>query len=208
LPHYLYFLIACTVFSLVFSYKNGFFLAKITACFFLALLIVELVCNQLTITDGIYNIWYPLEFCFYSLFVYSYIKYRKKVRFLALLFFAIVYCYVYQLTHWNSINTFYTFGYCVCCLVLFILVILKIYELLTDEDDLRLPLKIPLFWFLFGLILNLTSFLLFGMKNFILSDNYNLYLVLQKANQIISSLQYVCFILYFFCSWKYQNWSL
>jgi hypothetical protein len=65
-----------------------------------------------------------------------------------------------------------------------------------------------LFWFLLGLIFDLTSFLLFGMKNYIIMHNRNLYVIMQYSNQILSSIQYVCFILYFYCSFKFQNWSL
>jgi hypothetical protein len=208
LPQYLYFLVACTGCSLVFGYKSPTCLAKTSACFFLILFVIELICSQLSVTDGIYNFWYPIEFGFYSFFIHSYLKYQKKGKLLLLPFVTILYCYFYHFFHWNLVTTFFTLGYSICCSCLFVFIIIKTYELLTDENDLRFPFKIPLFWFLLGLILNLTSFLLFGMKNYILSKNYNLYIVLQYSNQILSSLQYLCFIIYFYCSWKYQNWNL
>lgn len=209
MPQYLYFLIACTGCSLVFAYKSKEKLSKISACFFLILFIVEYICYRLPVTDGIYNFWYPIEFGFYSFFIYKYISFKNKNSLLIFPLVCFIYCYFYIFFHVKLINTFFTFGYSICCSSLFIFVIVKVYELLTDDDDLRFPFQIPLFWFLLGVILNLTSFLIFGMKNYILAHNFNLYTTtLQYANQIISSLQYICFILYFYCSWKYQNWSL
>ena len=208
MSQYLYFLIACTLSAVVFGFKNQTILARITACFFLLLLIVELVCNYVRITDGIYNFWYPVEFGFYSFFVYSYMQFTFRRYLLVMPALAIMFCYGYNFSHWPTVTLFYTFGYGICVSILFVFVIIKIYELLTDENDLRFPFKIPLFWFLLGLIINLSSFLLFGMKNYIISHNRNLYEIMQYSNQILSSIQYLCFIIYFYCSYKFQNWSL
>lgn len=208
MPQYLYFLLVCTLCSVVFGLKSQTLFSIATAIFFVALFSVEMVCNKLTITDGIYNFWYPVEFGFYSFFVARYMAYRHRYALLVLPLLALIFCYTYYLFNWQKVTLFFTFGYSVCVSVLFIFVIIKIYEMLTDENDLRFPFTIPLFWFLLGLILDLTSFLLFGMKNYILAHNYNLYVVMQYSNQVLSTLQYLCFILYFYCSWKYQNWSL
>lgn len=169
---------------------------------------VEFICSKVTITDGICNFWHLVEFSFYSFFVAHYITYRHRYTMLVLPLLTLIFCYTYYLFNWRNINLFFTFGYSICVTILFIFAIIKIYEMLTDENDLRFPFTIPLFWFLLGLILNLTSFLLFEMKNYILAHNYNLYFVMQYSNQVLSTLQYLCFILYFYCSWKYHNWSL
>ena len=208
MSQYLYFLIACSIFSVIFGFKNQSVLAKITACFFSLLLLVELVCSRVSITDGIYNFWYPVEFGFYCWFLYRYMQTAFRHYLLALPILAMLYCYGYYFSHWQTVTLFYTFGYGIFVTILFVFVIIKIYELLTDENDLRFPFKIPLFWFLLGLILNLSSFLLFGMKNYILSHNRNLYVIMQYSNQILSSIQYLCFIIYFYCSYKFQNWNL
>ena len=208
LPQYLYFLFGLAIFSIVFGLKNRTLFSKIVGLFFILLLINEFICNAIPNSDVDYNFWYPVEFTFYCWFLYTYMIFKYKRTLLIIQFFVLLYCYSYNILNWEKLSAFYTFGYSINILVLFIFVIIKTYELLTDENDIRFPFKIPLVWFLLGLFFNLFSFLIFGMKNYIVEKNYNLYILLQHYNQLLSSLQYVCFIIYFYCSWKFQNWNL
>jgi hypothetical protein len=205
---YFYFLFFCTLVSMVFGIKNQTLFSKYLTLFFLSLSIIEIICYKIPVTDGVYNIWYPIEFTFYCFFIFFYLSNKIRKKLIRLPIITLIFCFSYHLFHLKGITFFFTIGYIIFSLILLIFVILKSYELLTDENELRFPFKIPLVWFLFGLICDLTSVLLFGMKNYILANNFKLGIVLQHVNQYLSSLQYSCFILYYYCAWKYQNWNL
>jgi hypothetical protein len=207
-PFYLYFLIVCTIGGIFYSIKNHQLHAKSVGVFFLLLLLNESVCANISLSDRVYNFWYPIEFGYYSYFITFYLKSKWKIFFLLVIAILFIACYSHNIFHIEKIAIFYTRGYILFCLLLFLLVVFKIYELFSDEDDFLHPFKTPVVWFIFGLILNLSSFLLFGMKNFILENNATVYRILFKMNQILTVGQYLFFYGYFFCLWKYRNWTL
>lgn len=194
--------------SIVFVFKNKTLYSKVLSAFFIFLLLIEVLCYNIQQTNVVYNFWYPIEFTFYCYAVGHVMNYSQKNKLMGLPFILVVVCYFHYAKNWTDINVFYTLGYNLFVVALFIFVVIKLYELLIDESELRFPFKIPLFWLLLGLVFDLTSVLLFGMKNYIFTANFGLYIFLQHANQLFSSLQYICFIIYFYCTWKYQNWIL
>jgi hypothetical protein len=205
LPQYLYFLAACTVSATIYAVKKALTFHTIVGVFFWVLLSVEVACFMLPETDAVYNFWYPVEFAFYCCLLLHYMQYRYKRVLYFLPALLVVFCYAYHITHWQNRTVFYTTGLRVAAVLLFSFVLLKAYELTTEEVRPQLPFATPLLWFLLGLVLDVASILLLGMKDYLLHSSPRLYFYLQYANQILSSAQYVCFTICFYLFWKYPS---
>jgi len=182
---------------------------KLLPIFFLFLLCTEYYCAYLSKrgsdTDYIYNFWFPVEYCFYTTFIASYItrKDRRKLSKLLVvmyLFFTIIY---YSLS--DDLSNFSSLCYLCGFIILLVAMLFKFYEILNQEIIYN-PLKNEIFWFIMGLlVVNLGSFFRFGAANYIYKNNKELHSALQTLNVYLTEVQYLFFIIFFFLRWRKKN---
>lgn len=207
-PFFVYEILLCFLLSIFFFNKVSIE-DKAVPFFFFFLLCIEYYCALLNKrgfeTDYIYNFWFPIEYCFYSLFIASYITRSGKIKLsrslvIAYLLFTVVY---YSLN--NNLRNFSSLCYLCGFIVLLLTMLFKFYEILNQEIIYN-PLKNEIFWFMMGLlIVNLGSFFRFGAANYIYKSNKELHSALQVLNVYLTEVQYLFFIIFFFLRWKKQN---
>jgi hypothetical protein len=205
---YLLEIFLCTVLSISYL-KKGTIFEKLLFPFFLLLFIIECYCYHLydndISRDIIYNLWFPVEFLFYGLFVASFINLPKTKKLgisfiLVYLSFVIIY---YSISH--NISNFSSKSFMTGVVVILFILLSKLYEILNQEIILN-PLKNPLFWFIVGLlVVNIGNFFLLGATNYLIIKNKPLLIALGFMDVILTDIQYFSFLLYFYCKWMYQK---
>ncbi|HEX5153145.1 MAG TPA: hypothetical protein VFW07_16960 [Parafilimonas sp.] len=114
--------------------------------------------------------------------------------------FTIIY-YVFS----QDLYVFSSLAYLMGFVAILIIILFKLYEILNQEIIFN-PLKNEIFWFSIGiLIVNLGGFFHFGATNYMYNNNKEFHKALQSLNVYLTEFQYLCFCIYFFCKWKYQN---
>lgn len=208
IPLFIYQIALCFGLSLLFlrnAIKNNILLT----CFLLMLFIVEFYCAKLSYngkpTNPIYNFWFPVEFIFYGYFVSYHIShitiklFSKIALIVYFLFLIFYYSFVADLSVFSSVS------FLLGCSILLFTLLFKLYEVI-NEEIVNNPLKYELFWFIIGLLfVNMGSYFHFGAVNYMYKNNNELHSALQQLNVYLSEFQYVCFIIYFICKWRYPK---
>lgn len=177
--------------------------------FLFILFIVEYICAYLAFydrpTNKVYSYWIPVEFSFYSLFIATFFlsKRNKYIIKISTIVYVTIVAFYYRLI-WDG-KTLSAPVYLAGCTLLIIVILLKISELLTEEI-IQNPIKKEIFWFSIGLLfVSLSGFFHFGTANYLYENNRSLHNALQTLNVYFSIFQYLCFIVYFYCKWKFQK---
>lgn len=201
----------CLILSIIF-FKKGTRSEKCLVPFFISILFVESYCRYLdiihapvTLIYGIYNAWFPLEFIFFFFFISTFVnsgKKRKFIRYSIIIYLLILlFFYVFIL----DLKQFATPVFLIGVLFLLSVLFVKIYEIMNDEI-MQHPLKNPLFWFITGLLIeNIGGFFVMGSVNYLLVQNKSLLSVLGLINILSLCFQYLFFIFYFYCKWRFQK---
>jgi len=205
---YLAEIILCGICSIVF-YKKGTQAEKTLVPFFILLMGIESYCYYLYLhnisRDTVYNLWFPVEFGFYCFFICSYLEnaFRKKqLQIITILYVLLVALYYSTIC---NLVIFSSKAFIVGVLVLVAVLLNRLYEML-NAAVMEHPLKNPLFWFIFGLLLvNLGSFFILGSTNYLNITNKAFLSAIGYLDILFTDIEYFCFLLYFYCKWKYQK---
>ncbi len=208
LPFFIYEIFICFLLSLFFLKCPGI-INKLLPVFLLFLLGVEYYCawlKKLNLpNNNIYNFWFPVEYFFYGYLIATYITEIKRKRISWIL---IVVYIVFTIVYYSFKEDMYAFSsltYLAGSVITLVIILFKLYEILNQEIIFN-PLKSEIFWFCTGiLIVNLGGFFHFGATNYINANNKPLHKALQSLNIYLTEFQYCCFVIYFFCKWKYQK---
>jgi hypothetical protein len=208
MPLFIYQILFCLIISLVFIRRKGM-INKLFPLFFLVLLGVEYYCawlyRQDKATNHIYNVWFPVEYIFYSYCIVTYISGREKQKISVALIIAFA---VFTVINYLFKKDFYEFAslpYLVGFVAIFVIILFKLYEILNQEIIYN-PFKNEIFWFCLGiLVVNIFGVFHFGAVNYMYKHNTALYNSLQRLNVYLTEFQYFCFFIYFLCKWKYQK---
>lgn len=209
MPFFLYEIFICFLLSLFFIRRNGI-INKISPVYFLLLFGVEYYCawlNKMELANNhIYNFWFPVEYIFYGCIISTYIKdvIQKRFSYTIIVLYA-SFTILYYSFFKEDIHAFSTLTYLSGFVVLLVIILFKLYEILNQEIIFN-PLKSDIFWFITGLLLvNIGGFFHFGATNYMYANNKPLHKALQSLNIYLTMFQYFCFVIYFFCKWKYQK---
>lgn len=174
--------------------------------FFGLLLFVESVCYYLKIADVnnliIYNLWFPVEFIFYSYWVVAYFnsRYFKKLFIFLIPIYATTVIVIYLLS--NTLFKFNSLAFQLGFLLLLPVILFKLYEY-VNESIIHNPLKVPVFWLITGLLISYVfSLSQFSIQDYLNYNNKNLSEALKKVNIILKDILYMCIIIYFILKWK------
>lgn len=174
--------------------------------FFLALLSVEIVCYYFKLINknnlAIYNLWFPLEFIFYTYWVIACSKsvgFKNIFKWLLPLY-AVIVAIIYFTT--KNLYKFNSIAFQLGILLLLPALLYKLYEYL-NEPVIQNPLKNPIFWLITGLLFsNLFSMSEFSIQNYLHLHDEGLLKALKKVNIILTDVLYITIIAYFILSWK------
>lgn len=207
-PLFIYEIALCFILSVFFIRYKGV-QNRLFPIFLLILLGVEYYCAYLGFlerpTNHIYNFWFPVEFIFYGYFISTHITSRIK----ALISYSLITTYlvfvIINYSLYENLKVFSSITFLLGCVFLIGIMLFKLYEI-VNEEIVNNPFKNEMFWFIIGLLLvNLGGFFHFGAVNYLYLNNKALHSALQQLNVYLSEFQYVCFIIYFYCKWKFQK---
>lgn len=183
-------------------------LSNLLKVFFGCLFLVELACYWFKINDWnnslIYNLWFPIEFVFYTYWVSVYLQKHKlsiifrRISVAYLILVLLIYLIAWDLNQFNGLA--YQLGF----LLLLPLLLYKLNEMIREPAMLN-PLRNPVFWLVTGLLFSyLFSFCQFSIQGYLLT-NKHLSEALKKLNIILTDILYVCLILFFVFKWKQEK---
>lgn len=203
-PIFLLLIAACLILSIYVKEKHP--LNMILPFFFGTLLFVESLCYYLkTINTNnliIYNLWFPIEFIMYSIWlvIYSNSNNFKKLFSLLIPIYAVTVIIIYSFT--NTLYKFNSLAFQFGFLLLLPAILYTLYEYM-EATILNNPLRVPIFWLTGGL---LTSYVFslseFSIQNYLHVHNKELLEVFKKINIILTDILYVSIIIYFILKWK------
>lgn len=203
-PIFLFLIGICLILSICVEEKRP--LNKLLPVFFSFLLSVECICFYLKTVNTnnliIYNLWFPIEFIFYTYWVVVYINSKNIKRiFIFLLpvyFFIVSIIYLFS----DSLFQFNSLAFQIGFLLLLPAMLFKLYEHI-NEPVIDNPLKAPIFWLITGVLLSyIFSLSQFSIQNYLHSSNKNLLEALKKVNIILADILYICIIIYFILKWE------
>lgn len=140
----------------------------------------------------IYNITSPISTIFYCLLFYQYLRAKKIVPPILIIFIAFT---IINLLFLQGMGRFNTYTLILGSLILVILSCLYLYEMLYNEEYL-VPVKQPMFWITVGLLFScLISLLYWGSYELQIDVRGQLYRLIVK-NAVI--LRYISFIIAFY----------
>jgi hypothetical protein len=205
-PYFIILIFINLVFSFLLFKKRGG-LNKITPLFLLLLFFIEIICywrnsNGLP-TIRIYNLWFPVEFSFYTILISYDFRTSKKFFYFVVLAYIITCSFFYSFA-WD-INMFFSIGYSLGVIMLLLVSFIKLGLILSSEIVIN-PFKNPFFWLAIGLILvNVLGFFLFSLYNYLNQTNKQLLEALKTLNVILTNIQYIAMLAYFVFLWKEKN---
>ena len=177
--------------------------------FFFLLLAVESVCYYFKIIHRnnliIYNIWFPLEFMFYTYWIVTSSdskRFKKLFSFLIPIYGITV--IVIDLIS-QSLYSFDSLGYQLGLVLLLPALLFKLYEDM-NEPVIQNPLKSPVFWLITGLLISyIFSLSEFSIQTYLHTKDVNLLIALEKVNIILTDVLYITIIIYFILQWKIRK---
>jgi hypothetical protein len=179
MPVFLILIFICLVLSF-FSWERPL-IKKLLPVFFTSLLIIESVCYYLAAKDKntmiIYNLWFPLEFSFYSYWIASYLnnhKFKRTILLLIPIYLGICGLIYVQA---STLYKFNTLAFQLGIILLIPVLLYKLYEFINEAVIIN-PFKNAVFWLISGLLVSsLGSFLKFSGENYLLTNYKDLLLV-------------------------------
>ncbi len=208
MPVHLY-LIGISFLVSLFFIKRPTWADKSMPVFLLSLLALESYCYYLKVNHRgnnlQYNLWFPVEFLYYSLLLIVSLKSKSlKSRLLifagAYLVIVIAYYIFFQ-----NLNKFSGNAYLFSMILILLSAFAKMKELI-GQREIGNPFYEPFFWLIIGIILvHLPGIFQFGATDFLHKKHINIYRALQKLNLYLTYLQYVCLLAYFYTKWKFQK---
>lgn len=208
MPFHLY-LIGISFLVSLFFIKRTTWADKSMPVFLLSLLALESYCYYLKVNHRgnnlQYNLWFPVEFLYYSLLLIVSLKSKSlKSRLLifagAYLVIVIAYYIFFQ-----NLNKFSGNAYLFSMILILLSAFAKMKELI-GQREIGNPFYEPFFWLIIGIILvHLPGIFQFGATDFLYKKHINIYRALQKLNLYLTYFQYVCLLAYFYTKWKFQK---
>ena len=208
MPAHLYLIVACFFTSLLFI-KRPTWADKSMPVFLLFLFTLESYCHYLKINHKgnnlQYNLWFPLEFLYYSVLIILSLKNtgaKKKLLICAAIYLLVVILYY---LFFQNLNNFSGNAYLLAMVLVLLSSFAKMRELIT-QPEINNPFYEPFFWFIIGLItVHLLGIFQFGATDYLHKNHITIYRALQKLNLYLSYFQYVCLLVYFYTKWKFQK---
>jgi hypothetical protein len=208
MPIHLYLTGICFFVSLFFI-KRPTWPDRSMPVFLLFLFALESYCYYLKINHKgnnlEYNLWFPVEFLYYSTIITLSIK-RGSLKSILLMFsgayfiFVIIYYLFFQNLYIFSGNS-YLFA-----MVLILLTSFSKMRELINQPEVSNPFYEPFFWFIIGIVtVHTVGIFQFGATDYLHKKYLSVYRALQKLNLYLTYFQYVCFLGYFYTKWKFQK---
>ena len=177
--------------------------------FFAILFLVESICYYLkTIKINnlvIYNLWFPIEFMFYSYWVTAYYDSKgfKRIFHFLIPFYATVVFVIYVFS--DSLLKFNSVAFQLGFLLLLPVLLFKLYEN-VNQSTIENPIKNPIFWLITGLLISYVfSLSEFSIQNYLHSNDKDLLEALKKVNIFLTDVLYITIIVYFILKWKTEK---
>ncbi len=203
-PIFLFLIAGCLILSFIIPEKRP--LKIMLSVFFSCLLIVEAICyylKQAGISNlYVYNLWFPVEYLFYTYWVNTYVKSGlfKNIYIFLLPLYAVSVIIIYLV--YNHLLKFNSLSFQLGFLLLLPALLFKLYEYIS-ENIIQNPLKVPVFWLITGLLFSyIFSLCQFSIQNYLTNNNLDLLRALGKVNIILTDVLYMFIIMYFILKWK------
>lgn len=208
MPVHLYLIGICFAASLFFI-RRPTWADRSMPVFLLLLLFVECYCYYLKVNHKgnnlEYNLWFPLEFSYYSLLLVSSLKNEvaKKVSLIGIVCYLLI--IIVNYAAFQDMHKFSGNAYLLSMVLILLTSFTKMKELI-GQNEINNPFHEPFFWLILGLILvHLSGIFQFSATDYLHRKYNNIYRALQKLNLYLTYFQYVCLFAYFYTKWKFQK---
>jgi Sec-independent protein secretion pathway component TatC len=204
MPVFLFLIFVCLI-SCFFSCEQ-LPLKLLLPAFFAVLLVVESVCYYYQISNKnntlIYNLWFPVEFSFYSFWVACYLSNRYFKQSIVLCIFIYLSICGLMYIQKSDLYKFNTLAFQLGVVLLIPVLLYKLYEFINESVIIN-PFRNALFWLISGLLISsLGSFFQFSVENYLLENHKDVLFALRQFNVLLTDVLYCCIIAYFILSWR------
>jgi hypothetical protein len=198
----------CFCASLLFI-KKPTWADKSMPVFLLLLLSLECYCYYLKFNHKgnylEYNLWFPLEFLYYSVLIILSLKKNQLSKILLVCAGAYLIFVMINYLFFQNLQRFSGRSYLFAIILILLCSFAKMRELI-NQPEINNPFYEPFFWLIIGLItVHLVGIFQFGATDYLHKKYIPVYHALQKLNLYLTNFQYVCMLAYFYNKWKFQK---